>query len=428
MVDATISQSTLSDLRGLLRKTLNDFHGAATDKLSAQEIKSAKAQLDTVEELIRRIETGYVWISLYGRVNVGKSSIGNSLIGEDAFEVGPLHDVTSAVHFRPLEQRKGNKFMIVDVPGFLGKEINEQTAREEAQKAHGLIFVLEGEPLEAELKLFDYVKQVAPSTPIWVFVNKLDVLKYVHRNALPTVQERIREKMAKYVVDPQTDILFGDARRLEGNEWVRQPLDELMNRLYDDAGLFGDIMNILDPAERAERATAEIKEKVLAIRERTARSVIKAYATAAVVGGAIPFDQIATIPALTLLSSHIARIMGKAEDAGSLKEHTVRVWKQVVPRMWKDFAVIAAADVAFSVFGLATGTAVFMGLLDAALLGKKRWARMTAFGETVLELTKNDFNWNKLNVEQIVRACKRRAKEEYNLFQKRRQDVVTEAI
>ena len=42
--------------------------------------------------------------------------------------------------------------------------------------------------------------------------------------------------------------------------------------------------------------------------------------------------------------------------------------------------------------------------------------RSTAFGETVLELTKHDFNWNRLDVEQIVHACKRRAQEEYKLF------------
>ena len=152
MIDATVSQSSLSDLRGLLRKTLSDFRSAATNKLSAEEITAAKAQLDTVEELIRRIETGYVWIALYGKVGVGKSSIGNSLIGDDVFEVGPLHDTTNEVHFRPLEQRKSGKFMLVDVPGVLGKGTNEQTAREEAQKAHGLILVLEGEPLGAELQ------------------------------------------------------------------------------------------------------------------------------------------------------------------------------------------------------------------------------------------------------------------------------------
>jgi hypothetical protein len=419
MIDPVTPQSALGELRNLLKKTLNDFHSAATNKLSAQEIKAAKAQLDVVEELIRRIQTGYVWITLFGKVGVGKSSVGNSLAGDDAFEVAPTHDTTTTAQFRPLERRKSSKYMLVDVPGGLGNRANEQTAREEAQKAHGLIFVLDGEPLGAELELFDYVKEVASSTPIWVFVNKLEVLKYMHRNDLPAVQQRIREKMAKYVDNPQQDILFGDARRLEGDAWVRQPLDRLLNRLYDDAGTFGDTMNIVDPAGRAEHAIGEIREKVFAIRERAARSVIKAYAMATVVGGAVPFDQILTIPTLTILSSHIARIMGKAEDAGSLKDHTVRVWREVVPRMWKDFAVIAAADFGFSVFGLATGTSVLMGLLDATLLGKSRWARMTAFGETVLELTKHDFNWNKLDVVRIMKECKRRAQEEYSLFKQR---------
>lgn len=423
MNDNVATQSSLEDLRRLLKNTLGDLLSTATDKLSPQEITAARAQLDVVEELLRRIETGYIWVALFGKVNVGKSSIANSLIGDDVFEVGPVHDVTGSVNFRPLEARQGSKFMMVDVPGTLGKGTNEQTAREEAKKAHGLIFVTEGEPLEPELRLFDYVKQVAPSTPIWVFVNKLEVLAFQFGEDLPAVEQRIREKMAKYVGDPEKDILFGNARRLEGKAWVRQPIAELMNRLYDDAGMFGDIMNVLDPAERAERASAEIREKVLAIREKTARTVIKAYAMAAVAGGVIPFDQIATIPALTILSSHIARIMGKADDAGSLKDHTVRVWREVVPRMWKDFAVIAAADVMFSIVGLLTGTFVLTGAADAALLGKQRWARMTAFGETVLELTKHDFRWSSLDVEQIVKDCRRRAKDAYNLFQKRRNDI-----
>ena len=95
----------------------------------------------------------------------------------------------------------------------------------------------------------------------------------------------------------------------------RQPLDVLMDRLYDDAGMFGDMMNIVDPAGRAEHVSPKFARRCSpsasgppfghqGIRGRGRR------------WWSIPFDQIATIPALTLLSSHIARIMGKAENAG----------------------------------------------------------------------------------------------------------------
>ena len=97
MIDATVSQSSLSDLRGLLRKTMSDFRSAATNKLSAEEITAAKAQLDTVEELIRRIETGYVWIAC--RQGRRRQVVDRKLADRRRrFEVGPLHDTTNEVH------------------------------------------------------------------------------------------------------------------------------------------------------------------------------------------------------------------------------------------------------------------------------------------------------------------------------------------
>src|SRR4051794_30643562 len=92
MSDTT--KDELKAMRQTLKKGLEEGLAMLRKKLTPQQLKSLTDEVDSVEELLVRLETGYVWIALFGKVNVGKSSIGNSLLNRYAFEESPLYDTT----------------------------------------------------------------------------------------------------------------------------------------------------------------------------------------------------------------------------------------------------------------------------------------------------------------------------------------------
>ena len=49
-----------------------------------------------IESLLDKLRTGELHIAVFGRVSVGKSALGNALLGHDAFATGVLHGTTRA--------------------------------------------------------------------------------------------------------------------------------------------------------------------------------------------------------------------------------------------------------------------------------------------------------------------------------------------
>lgn len=87
-VDAVAAlQPTPEEWRHQLNTALSDLLSLVMKRLPTCELQESKEQLETVEELLHRIDAGYVRVTLFGKTNVGKSSIVNSLLGSDVFTV-----------------------------------------------------------------------------------------------------------------------------------------------------------------------------------------------------------------------------------------------------------------------------------------------------------------------------------------------------
>jgi GTP-binding protein EngB required for normal cell division len=224
-----------------------------------EDTAEIKRELDQLNELLQRLETGLVWVTLFGKTVVGKSSIVNALIGKDVAETGIGKDNTTEPNY--YEHRL---WMIVDTPGIMGKKLNEQVAFDEAKRAHSHIFVLDGEPFEDELELFELVNKALPDTPKIVFVNKWDQIQNMPRKAHEIVRNRIKQKMIKFVKSPEA-IVYGSARLYDPmiDDYVRQELPQLLDRLYKDTGVLGDAVNILNAAKcTAADLTIIIRKKI----------------------------------------------------------------------------------------------------------------------------------------------------------------------
>src|SRR6478736_10536333 len=54
------------------------------------------ADFAQIESLLDKLKTGELHIAVFGRVSVGKSALGNALLGREAFTTGVLHGTTRA--------------------------------------------------------------------------------------------------------------------------------------------------------------------------------------------------------------------------------------------------------------------------------------------------------------------------------------------
>ena len=234
----------MTELQKELAKALDGLRDELGSKLKPKEREELDEEIRDLNELIERLKTGKVWLAFFGRASVGKSSVINSLLGKDIAAMGVEYDVTPDPYpYTSLST--DNPYMLVDVPGIMSNPGYEEMAIVEAKKAHGHVFVLEGEPTHDEIEIFDFVKKHIPHSPTIVFVNKSDRFDNMPKGDVNIVKSRVIEKMRKYV-DSELDIVFGSARLFdrERDEMVRQNLPDLEDRLYNNPGTLGQIVNV----------------------------------------------------------------------------------------------------------------------------------------------------------------------------------------
>ncbi len=248
----------MTELKTELKQALERILEQIGKKLKPSEKDKIRMEIKDIQELIQRLKNSYIYVALFGNTSVGKSAIANSLVGADLAEVGIEHDLTQAP--QPYEK---DSWRIVDVPGILGNQVQQDIAIEEANKAHGHIFVIQGEPYGPELELFNLIHQKQPDAPKIVFVNKWDIVEATRtKKDIETIQTRIWEKMGKFVNSPE-DIVYGSAQLFDRDrdEIVRQELPKLLERMYENIGTWGQVMNLLDPARRSEDLIKSIRYK-----------------------------------------------------------------------------------------------------------------------------------------------------------------------
>lgn len=402
-------QEIQSELQGALRDLVQE----TGSKLKPKERAEIEQEFRELDELLERLKTGLVWVTLFGKTSVGKSAIANALMESDIARVGIQNDLTTEAGYYRKEP-----WMLVDVPGILGEDINAEVALAEARKAHGHIFVVNGEPYGPELKLFELVHQALPNTPKLVFVNQWDKMNHVPKEDRETVRRRIEEKMGRFVKSPR-DIVYGSAQLYDpsADTMVRQQLPQLLDRLYEDAGTLGEVMNVLDPANRADELTGVVREKIMDIRIKLARKVITGFAAGSVVGGFLPFSQLLLTPGvLGSMVYTIFRVMGVRMEKNSSGKITGSLLKACAQELGAEFVAVTVAEALLSVGAFALlgplGVAI-AGLGNAAGLGYYRYRRTAILGEVTIEYIRNDCSWGEEGPRAVIQRAKERAMKHY---------------
>lgn len=250
------------------------------------EVSEAQAEL---EQLRQRRSSGEIHIAFYGDVSMGKSSLVQALLPEQTIEIAPQSGTTTQLAQYQWQSPAGDRLVLTDMPG--KNEVGElrQEATLEAQRAHIVVYVCDGDLTQTQW--LDLTALVESAKPVIVVLNKSD--RFTEHELLQ-VQQHLQSRLQALPIEQlvsvhaayQQSCLIVDAggkqhqqlRKVDADfsalqnslqrviDTRRELLDELR-----DAAVFQLVAQSLDRAESEQRL-------------QKAHEITRGYARKAVIG------------------------------------------------------------------------------------------------------------------------------------------------
>lgn len=252
------------------------------------DIESARREL---EELARRRELQTVHLALFGEISSGKSSLINALLPGASVATGVIGGTTTEIRHYRWRRESGDEVVLVDAPGLNQMEREyEPQVMEEAQRAHVVIFVCDGDLTRDQQWALEPLLEL--NKPLIIAFNKLD--RYSEDD-----RELIRRRLAgHFAAQPQVTIagiatnpvrrvirVGPDGTEHEEEQALPPQLDELRSAVQRALDHNLELLEHLRDtavfaltARKLDRARAQH-------RIREAEALVKTYTRRAVAGG-----------------------------------------------------------------------------------------------------------------------------------------------
>ena len=272
-----------------------------------------------LEELDRRARSEELYVAVFGEISAGKSSVIHALADEATPQIDVIGGTTRAIsHYRG--EIGGTALTLADVPGSheVGGLAREQLARDEALRAHIVLYVCAGDltrDQDAELRwLRGFGK------PLILALNKADQFSDAERDALQTI---LRERYATST-DAQIVISAGGSERFERRlpdgrreQVQRERLPDVapLRRLLSSFAASG--AKSLEPAREAAVLTSissQADTLESASRERDAQAIVAKYTKRAVVGAMAAVMPGSDLVIQSVLAAALIRELAKRYD------------------------------------------------------------------------------------------------------------------
>ncbi len=148
-----------------------------------------------LEELQRRRAAGEIIVAAFGEISVGKSSLIRALLPGTDIAVDVRGGTTRQVTYYTWTSTAGDRLILADLPGLneAGGAL-DQTARDEALRAHVILYVCEGDLTRDQ---YDALRTLVDlGSPLIVALNKVD--RFTERE-LEQVRARLAERVGEQV-------------------------------------------------------------------------------------------------------------------------------------------------------------------------------------------------------------------------------------
>ncbi len=187
-------------------------------ELSPRERVGLEGALQSLTNLMDKLENTVVHIAVFGLVGRGKSSLLNALLGQDIFATGPVHGVTQTVEsvswsvtretveteapelVRVSLKGMGNsKVELIDTPGLdeVGGTARETLAKRIAEQVDLILFVISGDVSRVEYDALTTLREA--SKPIVLVFNKVDQYPDADRQ---TIYETLSNERLQGLISP----------------------------------------------------------------------------------------------------------------------------------------------------------------------------------------------------------------------------------
>lgn len=176
----TLPDTNYDDAMAALKQAIGQFDGC-----SPQEREALQAELQQLEQMTEKLQSGRVQIVVFGEISTGKSALINALLGSAKTEVNVQGGWTRDVWHLPWDgcgyRVPGfaqSEVVLVDTPGLNEVDGVSRTniAQEAAARADLILFVTDSDLNETEYTAL--VELAASHKPILLVLNKVDL--YMH--------------------------------------------------------------------------------------------------------------------------------------------------------------------------------------------------------------------------------------------------------
>ncbi|MEB3277652.1 MAG: GTP-binding protein [Lyngbya sp.] len=279
------------------QKTMREIVGHLD--LTPEERAGLEPEIEGLETMMDKLEQTRVQIAVFGMVGRGKSSILNALLGQNIFETGPIHGVTQATQAQswqvsensPETSHMGNDVVsyrisqveLIDTPGIdeVDGKTREQIARQVAQKADLLLFVIAGDITQVEYEALSQLREAGK--PMLLVFNKVDQYPEADRMA---IYQKIRDERVKELLSPDEIVMAAASpliatavRRADGSIQAQltrsQPqVEQLKLKILEILDREGKSLVALNTMLYAGDINEQLIRRKMEIREQSANRVI----------------------------------------------------------------------------------------------------------------------------------------------------------
>ncbi len=335
------------------------------------DISAARREL---AELTQRRSEGILYLALYGEISSGKSSLIEALLPGANPETGVVGGTTTAVQQYRWHRKSGDEVVLIDVPGLnqAGRDY-DRIAAEEAQRAHVVIFVLDGDMTR------DQHAALAPlldlNKPVIIALNKLDRYSesdqtLIRERLQATFADRPGVRIASIATRPTQLVtrLGPDGKEYEAVRVLPPQLDTLRDALQRifDGNL--ELLESLRDTAVFELASRKLEKARALHRAEESEELVRKYTRRAVVGGMAAVGPGTDIIIQGYLGTQLVKSLCKLYDAPvrdvELEKLLSMTQKQIRKTLPLILAIVGNAAKAFPGVGTLAG-----GLMHAVAYG-----------------------------------------------------------
>lgn len=362
-----------------------------------------------IQSLLDKLERSELHVAVFGRVSVGKSALGNALLGEPAFVTGVLHGTTTSAVQQRWTEAGGAGLHLIDTPGIneLDGEAREKLAFEVAEISDLVLFVVDGDMTQSERDALATLART--ERPLLLVLNKADRYDEAERERLLA---RLREHAAGLV--PADAVLACAAspaplRLIEvdaqGNERERsQPREPdvtaLRERLLAICAREGKTLSALNAGLFAGRLSDQVAQRIAEVRRDVADKVIRQYCLAKGVAVALNPVPVADLLAAAALDAALVMHLGKVyglpltrREAGQL---IVTICAQLVALMGAIWGVHLVAS------ALKVASVGWSTVLTAGAQGALAWYATLVVGRAAERYLVAGKSWGESGPKRVV--------------------------